>query len=140
MSDTDELGLGKDILSLCGKCKMAMGHLIVSIDEKGRIDKCECQTCGATHKYKDPEGKKATKKSTKPSTRKAAVSIEQRWADAKAKATGNAKNYKMSDPFQAGDLINHSTFGMGVVLELVGNNKIKMIFECGEKDLACNRQ
>ena len=135
MADIEEIGLGKDILSYCGKCKMPMGHIIVSMSKDGKVEKCECQTCKAVHKYKDPDGKKPKKVSTK----KTAVSNEQKWKDAQSKIGNPAKPYKMTSGYTIDDVIDHPSFGKGVVLELIENNKIKVIFESSEKILVCNK-
>lgn len=136
MKNIDEIGLGKDILSLCGKCKMPMGHIIVSMSKDGKIEKCQCQTCKAVHKYKDPD---APKKKTRVSTKKPTISNEEKWRDAQTKTKSSAKPYKMTSNYSMDDVIEHPSFGRGVVLEVVGADKIKVIFEASEKLLICNR-
>jgi hypothetical protein len=138
MSTDTESGLGKEILSYCGKCKTPTAHIVVSLNKKGKVDKCECQTCKAVHKYRDPEKSPPQRASTKKAPAKRGASVGELWKEAISKAVGSAKPYAMHADFNEGDLIEHSTFGRGVVQELVGQNKMKVIFEEAEKLLVCN--
>jgi len=139
MATDKENGLGKEVLSYCGKCKMPAAHVVVSLNKKGIVDKCECQTCKAVHKYRDPEKPVAKRASKKRAPARKSASIEELWNEAISKAGETAKPYAMQADFEEGDLIEHSSFGRGVVQELVGHNKMKVIFEVAEKLLVCNR-
>lgn len=132
-----EEGLGKEILSLCGRCKLALAHTIITMTKKGVADRCECNTCGAKHKYRDPD--KPKRAVTKRAPRKVAVPIEVLWSEAVSNTKSPARSYKMSGDFAQGDLIEHSTFGKGVVQELLTATKIKVLFETSEKILVHNR-
>jgi ribosomal protein L44E len=128
----NEFAVGKEILSYCGKCKKPTDHIIISLNKKEGPDKCECTKCKAKHKYRDPD-KPVKKRATKP--RKATVTNEAKWNEALTTAEGPSKPYAMSGEFELGDLLEHSKFGKGVVQELIGHNKIKVIFEESEKIL-----
>lgn len=129
--------LGTELLSYCGKCKMPTNHIVNTVNKKGAPDKCECQTCKALHKYRDPD-KPVKSRATK--AKNIAVSPEVAWNEAMSAAKGSSTPYKMSDQFAKGDLIEHPTFGKGVVDELIDDNKIRVIFEESEKLLAHNRE
>jgi hypothetical protein len=138
MSKDKELEVGGEILSYCGRCKLALAHTIITLNKKGNADKCECNTCGAAHKYRDPE--KALKKKTgaKKAPKKEKVTPEALWKKAIAETKGLSQPYKMNGDFSEGDLIEHSTFGKGVVEQLISEKKIRVIFEEGEKILVHN--
>jgi hypothetical protein len=131
MAKDNEVGAGKDVLSYCGKCKMPLAHTIISLTKKGTVDKCECKTCGATHKYRDPDKPVKPRAAGKRAPKKPAASSEELWNQAVADAKGISMPYKMSGEFSEGSLIDHATFGKGVVEEIVDHNKIKVIFEEG---------
>lgn len=136
MATQDNLGPGKEVLSYCGKCKLSLAHVIVALNKKGSIEKCECKTCGAVHRYRDPEKPvktAGTKEAKKAHTR------ETLWKEALSIADGAPKPYSMTAEFVQGEIVNHPKFGNGVVLELIGFNKIKTIFESGEKILIHTR-
>lgn len=130
---TEELAAGKEVLAYCGKCKLPLAHTIANMDEDGRIGKCECKTCGALHNYRDPETKKAPPK--KGSRAKKTVPVEEIWKQAVEMAKGESKAYAMDGEFDAGDLIEHPTFGKGVVEQIVDGKKIRTLFETGHKML-----
>lgn len=135
MSNEKNELLGKDIISLCGKCKLALGHTVMTVNKSGVADKCQCNTCKAVHKYKDPDKPKKTKKTSSKAPKKESVPIETLWNEAMSGAKGASKDYVMASEFGKGDLIAHSTFGKGVVQELISPNKIKVIFMSAEKTL-----
>ena len=57
---TKEIGVGKETLSYCSKCKLTLSHIIAAMKDLDTIAKVFCKTCKATHAYKDPN--KASKK------------------------------------------------------------------------------
>jgi len=131
MSEDQKFGPGQEVLSLCGKCKLALAHVIIAMKKNGSIGKCECKTCGAVHLYRDPDKpKKARATKTRISKKE---SPEVTWNRAIAEASQPAKPYAMTAEFAMGDLIDHPTFGKGVVEELIGHNKIKIVFETSTK-------
>lgn len=140
MSDKKNTILGQEILSLCGKCKLALAHVIQTVNEDGEADRCECKTCGAVHKYKDPDKPKAVKKSKAKFSKKESVSIKTLWDEAMSGVKGTSKTYAMASEFDKGDLISHPTFGQGVVQEIIGHDKIRVIFMSAEKILVQKHQ
>lgn len=140
MNKDKEIAAGKDVLSFCGKCKMPLAHTIISLTKKGTVDKCECKTCGAVHKYRDPDKPVKKRSGTKSGPKKEKISAEATWKEAIADAKDGARSYEMSEEFFEGNMIDHATFGVGVVEEVVNYNKIKVIFESGAKILIHNRE
>jgi len=138
MSNEKEIGLGKEVLSYCGKCKQPTNHIVTSLNKKGGVNKCECQTCKAVHKYRDPD--KPVKTRAKKTTKQAGVSPATAWKEAMSDTEGAPVPYEMSAIFEKGDVIEHPMFGRGVVEELIDDNKIKVIFEESEKLMAHNRK
>ncbi len=132
MSKDKEIGPGAEILSFCGKCKLPLAHTIIAMKKNGSVGKCECKTCGALHLYRDPDKPKKPRAKAKATKKESAESI---WNTAMAGASEPAKAYAMTAEFAMGDLVDHPTFGKGVVEELIDHNKIKMVFETGEKIL-----
>jgi len=131
----EEIGVGKEVLSYCGKCKLPSAHVILDMKDETKIGKCQCKTCKAKHNYRDPD---APVKKRATTTRKPTISIEEIWKSAVAKTDGKAKPYTMDKRFEEGDLIDHSTFGKGVVMKLVLDNKIEVQFEESSKLLICS--
>ncbi len=127
----EELGVGKEVLSYCGKCKLALAHVIIDMKNDTTVGKCQCKTCSAKHNYRDPDA--VTKKKTTPSEAEI-------WKEALAKTDGAAKPYAMDKSFEEGDLIDHETFGKGVVMRLAIDDKIEVQFEDALKLLVCSQE
>ncbi len=120
---------GKEVLSYCGKCKLPLGHTIVSMKDATTIGKVECNTCHAIHMYKDPatKAKKVRNTSTRRSAKKT-VSAGQLWMEQMGSASGKAKTYSIREVFIVGDIIDHKKFGPGIVQNLI-DDKIEVLFQ-----------
>lgn len=124
-----EFAAGKEVLSHCGKCKLALGHTIVSMKDTATIGKVTCNTCGATHNYKDPASKtkRVKSKSTRKSTKRT-VSVGQFWMEEMSKASGKARAYSIRELFDEGEIIDHKSFGPGIV-QKKEEDKIEVLFQ-----------
>ena len=120
---------GKEVLSYCGKCKLALAHVIVSMKDASSFGKVQCKTCNATHAYKDPATKtKKVKSKRSTSTKRKSVSVGELWTEELGKSDGNAKSYGIREIFEVGDLLDHKKFGPGIVQALV-DGKIEVLFQ-----------
>ena len=121
---------GKEVLSYCGKCKLPLGHIIVSMKDATTIGKVECNTCHSTHMYKDPatKAKKVKNTSTRKRSAKKTVSVGELWMTEMGKASGKARPYSIREKFITGDIIDHKKFGPGIVQELI-DDKIEVLFQ-----------
>ena len=125
---SESFSAGKEVLSYCGKCKLSLGHIIVSMKDANTLGKVQCNTCDATHMYKDPASK--TKKVKTASTRKSkrSVSVGELWTTLIGKASGQAISYSIKSTFVIGDMIDHKKFGPGIVQTLI-DDKIEVLFQ-----------
>ena len=141
----DKIKVGSEIEAYCGKCKSDTVHVISSIT-KEKIEKLMCKTCNAHHKYRKPKGsikkvvladKKATEQKEqlikKRSTRR------NKWTRMLDKTeVDTAVKYKMDENYELAMAINHETFGLGIVKEIINSRKIEVLFHDGEKVLVQN--
>lgn len=129
---------GKEVLSLCGKCKLTLAHTIVSMKDAKTIGKVECRTCKGTHAYKDPSAstKKVKTKAT-PRTRAKSIPVNEMWTNEMAKASGKARIYSIREKFEAGDILDHKKFGAGIVQTQI-DGKIEVLFQHEIKTLVHN--
>jgi len=126
--------VGQEVLSHCNKCALALAHIVLVIKEDGKLGRCQCKTCGAKHVYKDPEAVK--KKATRKRRKKAAeVPMVDLWQSALKASEHEPKKYSIKDQFYLGEIIDHPTFGQGVVQKEMDGNKISVIFETDYKTL-----
>lgn len=122
--------VGKEALSYCSKCKLALSHIIVSMTDPSTIAKVKCNTCGTIHMYRDPstKAKKVRSKSLIPGARSKSVSVSELWMEEIGKNQNKPRSYSIREKFEIGDIIDHKTFGPGVVQDLV-DGKISVLFQ-----------
>lgn len=139
---TDEISVGKDVLSYCGKCKLVLAHVIVTMAKPKKIGKCECNTCHAKHNYRDPEAlnKPSKRKVGSRSKAKATLPVDELWKEALSKTDRTSQPYSMESGFSEGDVIDHPVFGKGLVEQIVEGKKMKILFEKGVKLLIHNQK
>ena len=130
--------VGKNIDSYCGKCKVNRDHTIMTMDGE-TVAKVRCKMCGSMHKFKSPLD---AAKVRKPRVKKGAgeeATAEIVWAAGLAEAKGKERDYSMASKYRIGDIVNHQTFGKGVVLKLYAN-KCDMLFKDRERLMASANQ
>ena len=135
--------VGKDVLSFCNKCKLALMHTLLSLRETGACYKVMCNTCKNTHVYKDPKKATAAKKTRSTKRKKALAEQAEKteiWGNAVNDKNQEAMKYTISSTFEKDDLINHKQFGKGVVEKVLDDSKIQVIFENDIKILICNQK
>ena len=123
--------VGGDILSFCTKCRMELAHVIVSMLD-GKPSKVECKTCRGTHRYK--LGGTTGPRTTRTSAPKSVVRASELWEQKMAQKTkADVSPYKANQRFNAGDVIQHPNFGVGIVEAVRSPTKIAVFFRDGEK-------
>lgn len=135
-----QLTVGKDVLSLCSKCKLNLGHTIVAMKDTKHIAKVKCNTCGTIQSYKDPSHSKANKTRTKKtsSVPSKVISVSDLWMEKMSSTRKKSTPYAMDATFVQGDIIDHVKFGPGIV-EKVVDDKIEVIFRHEIKTLVHNK-
>jgi hypothetical protein len=138
--DIDRTPVAKDIWCYSPKEKSFTWHVVVNHDSKGYVDKVECKTSHTVHKYKKqnkpasaPRKTAASKSAAKAA--EASANLEEIWFEG-VKAWGNkvVPNYSPQNFYTNKEVIEHSTFGKGVV-QLRRENKIDTLFKTGIKTL-----
>jgi hypothetical protein len=134
-----KISVGDRIDARCTKCKKIMNHTIVAMVDSRPV-RVMCNTCQGQHNYKDPNGPKKPKSSARqsPKPTKAQDAKRQEWENrCQALANAEVHDYAMNTEYQADTLINHPSFGLGVVEQICGGRKIRVLFADGEKILRC---
>ena len=137
-----QLGVGKEVLSYCNKCKLTLAHIIVTMKSDSVIGKTTCKTCGATHAYKDPSAVKAKKTKTGSRLKKTTNttdSVSDIWMEKIASSKSKSQNYSPRTKFVQGDIIDHVKFGPGYIDKLIDADKIQVIFRHEIKTLIHNK-
>lgn len=143
---------GGEIDAACNKCKLTLAHTILAM-VGDKVIRVQCNTCGSQHNYRGTQPStgsttskaRATTGAAKPrapraSTSPAAVSrvtvsYEQLLAD---KGTSGARRYSPKDTYAQDEVIEHPSFGYGIVMEVRGD-KVSVLFKMDEKTLVHGR-
>lgn len=135
--------VGQELLYRCSKCKLTLAHM-VEITYQGKILKVRCKTCKAVHSYKDPAVPKEKKVGTvkKKSSQKRVANKATREENydrllLEARENGVERNYKMSDSYNVGEIIDHPKFGIGLISEICPEH-VTVTFKEGVKKLMHN--
>jgi hypothetical protein len=140
MSSTP-LSAGDYIAAKCTKCAQETNHTIVAMVEAIPA-KVKCNICGSEHKFRKPPAAKKPATAKKPVARRTKADPQaverQQWQDLESSFNSNAAlSYSMEQTYKLRSLINHPTFGLGQVQEIVGTRKMQVLFADGAKVLRC---
>lgn len=137
---------GDEVDSKCTKCKMVLAHVIVAMvgDQIARV---KCNTCNGEHAYRPPPSASEATAKRRRAERKAAVADatvgEVKAEDYERLIQGHdlskAAKYSMKAPLTHNDVIDHSKFGVGLVVEMREGNKVQVAFPDGGKVLVHSR-
>jgi hypothetical protein len=97
-------------------------HTVAALGPAGRIERIQCDYCGAARNYKDP--------AASPSKRSAS-SVRAPRAPRETAPTGPPKPFSVSARFEKGDVIEHAKYGLGRVTEVRGD-RVDVKFTDGE--------
>lgn len=147
MTVPNSIRTGGEIDAFCGKCELNLAHTIIAMVGP-KVIKVKCNTCGSDHQYRGQQPLvKATsfaapKKSSSSSSasgakaktpKSAAVTIS--WDEQfKGKDLTKAKKYSPKETFKVDDVVDHPTFGLGLVRSVRGD-KIEVGFKQEDKVL-----
>lgn len=131
------MSVGSEVQSICGKCGDSW-HVVIALEGR-RIAKVECLDCGKRHRHRDPAANSdASRKSD--TKRRATTRAKLRVAEVvEADPSRASRPFRMTQTYQVGDRVEHSSFGEGVVQESAGPKKVRVLFASGIKVLVHNR-
>lgn len=137
-TDKDRTPVAQNVVTLCTKCRMKLNHVVVAHDEKGTVERVRCLTCGSEHKYRT-EKKKGAGKPTKKIPVAPKVDFSKIFEALAEKFKDKTPlSYSMSGSFKQDDVIDHQTFGMGIVTQAYPD-RMEVAFSDGPRILVCNR-
>jgi hypothetical protein len=148
---TKKLSAGDIIEARCTKCRDVLNHRIVAMVE-GKIARVECNTCNGVHNYHAPSAVKEPKAprvtaASKPRSTSATPRVSKKdptenereeWASLQPTFDlDKALTYDMNARFNVKRLIEHPSFGIGIVKAVIVPNKMQVLFKDGIKLLRC---
>jgi hypothetical protein len=132
--------VGGDIDAWCTKCKLELGHTIIAMVDN-LPKRVKCNTCNAQHNFRAKPVERSRAK-TKSSTRKTR-SKETTYEEYISRLTGGdpakSRKYNTKGNFEKDEIIDHLSFGIGIVLSVIQVNKIRILFKDGPRLLIQNQ-
>ncbi len=144
MLSKKKMEIGIEVEALCNKCKAATVHVVVAIKSQDMV-RVMCKTCQSLHRFKSPESKSLKKAGKVVKAKKAKLTLEARetrkWNKLLTAADPEkAIAYSMSQGYAENDVIQHTKFGLGVVVKILDPSKISVVFEDGLKNMVQNHK
>ncbi len=129
------LAVGDSVRSQCTKCKTVTRHTVISV-VGGKAAKVQCVACQGFHNYRDPAGpppRGATPKAAGAAKGERALrTLEEEWlAQMRGRDPKQALAYGEKQRPQAGDLVEHPSFGYGLVRKVILPNRVEIHFRNG---------
>ena len=130
---------GQDTDAFCGKCGMMLAHVIHAVAATGRPARVECKTCGAIHGYRPapPGTKTATTKKRATGGRQTPEKLFDAAID--GVDISSPTKYTIKAELEKNMVIDHKKFGIGLVMQGLGDDKVEVIFREGTKILIHRR-
>lgn len=131
---------GGEIDCLCNRCKLQLAHVIIAM-EGSVVARVQCKTCRSEHRYPKKGARPAARKGAprKGSAAAKVVTAETYDAVMRGKDIAGAQHYQIAESFEAGDVIDHKSFGVGCVVGVHPDARIQVLFRDGPKVLAHGR-
>ena len=146
MSIPNATRVGGEIDAACGKCEMNLAHTIIAMVGP-KVVKVKCNTCGNEHNYRgvqplvkiqsfaSPKRAIASSSSSASPRKAAATTVVISWDEQfKGKDLTKAKKYSPRETFAVDDVVDHPTFGLGLVRG-VRDGKVEVAFKQEDKIL-----
>ena len=126
----------------CTKCKLELAHTIIAMSKNLPV-KVKCNTCNSQHKYRTKQSGISKPKSAKSKSPARKIKTQEaNYNDYISRLTDHdltrVRIYSMDGSYKKDEIIEHTKFGVGIVLSLIQNNKIEMLFKDGPKVLIHN--
>ena len=132
--DVDEVGGEIEAYCPSPRCKADTTHTIISMYEE-EVRRVQCVVCGDVHAFRKPRGDVAEEAAVAEAatTPRKKLPSKPGWEDAMARASdadlANCRPYSIRDTYEEGDIVSHPVFDIGIVTELLPDNKVEIIFK-----------
>jgi hypothetical protein len=131
--------VGQEIICYCSSCDLDLRHVIVAhkSGNSGPIAKVRCNTCTKIHAFRQRPGEKTGQAAVRRASgegpvraKREFIPVEVEWQEQLKVNQGKVSiPYAPSRDFRVGDVIEHPSFGCGVVRSLKDGNKFEVLFQ-----------
>jgi hypothetical protein len=146
MTPPNSIRTGGEIDAACGKCMLNLAHTIIAMVGP-KVVKVRCNTCGGEHQYRGvqplvkavsfaaPKKPKSTSSSNGSNSKSKTPVVIVSWEEQfRGKDITKAKKYLPRETFAVDDVVDHPTFGLGIV-RAVRDGKVEVGFKQEDKIL-----
>ncbi len=132
--------VGTDLQHPCPNCANP-AHTVTAVTH-GNTAAVTCNRCGFTRRYvvsvDEPAPAPVPARASKPvanRTRKRTSPWATETSRVAADLARPVRRYKLSDTYRLGDRVEHATFGLGIVDEILGPTKMQVFFPSGHRKM-----
>jgi hypothetical protein len=142
--------VGRNVDAFCPRCRLTLAHVVL-YEVAGTVRRVQCRTCGIQHGYRGarpdrrpeipaerPQGIRGSVPA-RPTPVRPADSRQWERRSAEAPADAVAWEYKLTERYEKGDVIEHPQFGRGFVEQIPTDTSMEVLFRGGRKRMAMNR-
>lgn len=125
--------VGGEVDAFCTKCKMQLAHTILAMVGT-KVARVRCNTCKGEHAFRGKPGASRAPRASKPRAskeEKVIIGWDQRLS---GKDLARAARYSPQTTFAVDQLVNHPTFGIGIVSAVRGD-KVEIAFKADSRTL-----
>ncbi len=97
-----------------------------------KISKVRCKSCGNSHRFRAPRAGRTIRKPRAKQDAGETATAELVWEAGIVEAKGKEREYSMASKYRIGDIVNHHTFGKGIVKKPYAN-KCDILFRDRER-------
>ena len=138
--EEDLFEVGAEVDAYCTRCKTDTPHTVVTKYED-EIRSVTCTTCNTTHSYRPPRGETEDDIPEPIAVRRRQASQKLTWETAMQELDlSTAVAYSPKELYAEGQVLEHPTFGLGYVCDVLSDTKLEALFEDGRRLLVHNRQ
>lgn len=130
--------IGGNVDAWCTRCKLVLAHTIEAAVGSD-IKRVHCNTCKSKHTYRTREPGATVVKSIKSKATPCLARASHYDAILKNRDVTNALSYSFRNHYNAGQVVAHKEFGVGIVTADKGSHKIEVLFQAGPKILVHDR-
>lgn len=140
IKDKDRTPVAQILVTQCTRCKLPLTHVVVAHNAEGIVERVQCRTCGSMHKYRpEKQTVRKTRKKTGTAPKRGKPNAARVFERLAAKLEEkDPVPYTMGGSYQVDDVIDHKTFGKGIVTA-VYHQKMEVVFADASRTLVCDR-
>jgi len=131
---------GESLNAWCPRCTMQSEHTIISIVDNSP-KRIKCNTCEEHHNWSaKPSGKSHGQSKSTGRRERSKEALYKTYLTRLAESDpAHSIKYTIKGNFEKDQIIEHITFGIGLVLSVIQKNKIEILFKDGPRLLIQNQ-